>query len=63
MKKAYEEPTVTIARFDVEEWLKGHEHNYSGYARPINPGHHGQEGTPPHTPHGPHQVPCPQFWN
>lgn len=50
MKKVYEKPTVTIARFDVEEWLT---QPRSGCSMPVNPGHDGIPGTPG-------SPPCPQ---
>jgi N-acetylmuramoyl-L-alanine amidase len=49
MKKVYEQPTVTIARFDVEEWLT---QPISGCSIPINPGHGGDQ---------PGHGPCPQI--
>lgn len=53
MKKAYEKPMITIARFDVEEWLCNKK---SGCSNPVNPGHDWTPGDPG----VPGSVPCPQ---
>lgn len=41
MKKAYEKPMVTIARFDVEEWLCNKK---SGCSQSVNPGNGWRSG-------------------